>query len=185
VSWRLGCFFSTPFAGTNIYCCFAVCLGTTVGKMIYRQDWEIPAQTWGFTAISPYSFHASAAGLKQRPEGAESYSLADESVQNATEQHASAVEVSSKALLGVDKGLLHLGTDNVPKSIWKYCPFVMFVGVIISLLAKLLLAQPCAKFSTDALRSIMKAQLEVIIPSRTPQKKNSSDLLAMDCYLIS
>ena len=139
----------------------AVSLGTTVGQYLSKQDWEIPAQTWAFTAISPNpSSIAAAAGLKQQPLSAHGSSLADD-VNPAAADHASAMEISSKALSGADKGFLQADNDSMPKSIWKFGPFVMFAGVIISLLAKLLLAQPCAKLSTDALRSVMKAQLEV------------------------
>ena len=54
--------------------------------------------------------------------------------------------------------------DNLivtPRSIWSFGPFVMSVGILVSVLLKLLCAPYCAKCFTDFLRSLLQAQLQV------------------------
>jgi hypothetical protein len=48
-----------------------------------------------------------------------------------------------------------------PRSIWTFGPFVMSVGILVSVLLKLFCAPYFAKYFTDFLRALLHSQLQV------------------------
>jgi hypothetical protein len=129
------------------FVCPFLLLGPQIGKVLPGM---VPDERWSFTALGlgqhPKALPSLAAGGAKPNDAAgskqgEAGAAAAEAV---SPQPTSPVEVSSWVLaqgMKLKEGI----NDDAPKSIWSFGPFVMFAGVVLSLLAKLLLAQPCAK----------------------------------------
>mmetsp|Transcript_55551 Transcript_55551/g.130104 ORF Transcript_55551/g.130104 Transcript_55551/m.130104 type:complete len:328 (-) Transcript_55551:83-1066(-) len=122
----------------------------------------IPAQRWSFTSgwgNIAYNHNSQSQSQFQ-------------AVEHASKLGSRAMHVSSTTIHAADKGSSQLADNRTISeegveiahpghhSLLAFGPFMFSVGLLLSIIIKLLCAQPCAKTSTDLLHAFMRDQLE-------------------------